>query len=171
MKAELERLVTIDPDKCTGCRACQMACSIKHFGFCSPAHALIKVHEFVDQQVFIPVICQACETATCEKVCPTNARRRLPNGAMGTDPDRCIGCRGCVYACPFNSLAVDPETGQAKSCDLCQDEADGPWCVRACALQKALRFVDLNRAATLRRQESSRALRRLASPRDPGLKR
>lgn len=170
MPVELARVVTIDPDKCTGCRSCQMACSIKHFGFCSPRHALIKVHEFGDLNIFIPVICQACETATCEKVCPTNARYRLPNGAMATDGDKCIGCRGCVYACPFGALVVEPDTGQAKSCDLCQGDPAGPWCVRACTLQKALRFVDLNKAATIRRQERSRLLRTEMSPRDPGTK-
>jgi len=91
----------------------------------------------------------ACEDATCIKVCPMNARVRLASGAVVTDEDKCIGCRACVYACPFGAPVVNPENGKTMSCDLCMDDEMGPWCVKACTMQQALRFVpakDVSRA-------------------------
>lgn len=81
------------------------------------------------------------------KVCPTNARIRLESGAVVTNEDQCIGCRACTYACPFGAAVVNPENSKSMSCDLCMDDELGPWCVKACSMQKALQFVDSQDAA------------------------
>jgi len=142
-----EKVIVIDPDKCTGCHSCEMACSIKHFGKCSPNLSRIKVHDFGDVSTNVPVMCQACEDAPCIKVCPMNARIRIESGAVVTDENKCIGCRACIYACPFGAPVINPETGKTMSCDLCMDDEMGPWCVKACSMQQALKFVDSTDAA------------------------
>jgi Fe-S-cluster-containing dehydrogenase component len=145
--AQQKKVIVIDPNKCTGCHGCEMACSIKHFSQCSSFLSRIKIHEFRDVNTFIPITCMACEDAVCMKVCPENARVRMESGAVVTDEDRCIGCRACTYSCPFGASVVYPETGKTMSCDLCKDDEFGPWCVKACTMQQALVFVPIGDAA------------------------
>lgn len=148
-----KKVIVIDPDKCTGCHSCEMACSMKHFGVCGTAYSRIRVHEFRDINTFIPMMCQGCEDAPCMKVCPMNARIRIENGAVVTDEEKCIGCRACMYACPFGAPVVNPETGKIMTCNLCADDELGPWCVRACTMQQALMLVDEKDAARAKGRE------------------
>ncbi len=147
MALKEERIIVIDPDKCTGCHSCEMACSMKHFHLNNPLYSRIRIHEFRDVNTFIPVMCQACEDAPCMKVCPMNARIRLESGAVVTDENLCIGCKACISACPFGAPVINPDTGKTISCDLCMGDELGPWCVFACTMQEALRFVDAKDAA------------------------
>ena len=147
VSAKKKKVITIDPEKCTGCHSCEMACSMKHFGKCAPNYSRIRIHEFRDVNTFIPIMCQACEDAPCIKVCPTNSRIRLENGSVVTNEDTCIGCNACTYACPFGASFVNPDTGKTMSCDGCGDDEEGPWCVRACTMQGALQFVDAENAS------------------------
>jgi len=141
------KVIVIDPDKCTGCHSCEMACSIKHFAKCSPLLSRIQIQEFRDVNTFIPITCVACEDAPCIKVCPMGARIRLESGAVVTNEDVCLGCRACIYTCPFGAPVIDPENGKAMSCDLCNDDLLGPWCVKACTMQGALQFVDIEKCS------------------------
>ncbi|MBU0765760.1 MAG: 4Fe-4S dicluster domain-containing protein [Bacteroidetes bacterium] len=153
------KLIVIDPDKCTGCHSCEMACSVLHFNVCGSNYSRIRVQEFREVNTFIPVMCQACEDALCAKVCPVNARKRMPNGAMVTDEDACIGCKACVHSCPFGGVHVNPETHKTMSCDLCNDNELGPWCVKACSMQQALKFVNEEDAARARGREWAKNLK------------
>jgi Fe-S-cluster-containing hydrogenase component 2 len=54
---------------------------------------------------------------------------------------------------------IHPETGKTMSCDLCMDDTDDPWCVRACAMQQALQFVDAGDAARSRGREWAKKLK------------
>ena len=145
--------ITIDADKCTGCHGCEMACSIKHYLVCGTHYSRIRIQEFREVNTFIPIKCQACEDAPCMDVCPMTARVRQENGAVVTDPLKCIGCHVCIQACPFGAVVVDPTDGKTMSCDLCDDDPMGPWCVKACTMHKALRFVDAKDAARGRARE------------------
>ncbi len=147
------KVIVIDADKCTGCHGCEMACSIQHFQVCHPSYSSIRIQEFREVNTFIPVRCQACEEAACVEVCPMTARVRRDNGAVVTDADKCIGCHVCIHACPFGAVVVEPSSGKTMSCDLCNDDARGPWCVKACTMQKALRFVDAKDAAKNKARE------------------
>jgi len=135
-----KKVIVIDPDKCVGCHSCEMACSLKNFQKCSPLLSRIRIQEFRDVNTFIPIVCQACEDATCIKVCPMGARIRLESGAVVTNESACIGCRACIYACPFAAPVINLETGKTMTCDLCGNEAE-PWCVKSCTMQGALKFV------------------------------
>jgi len=145
--------ITIDADKCTGCHGCEMACSIKHFLVCGTHYSRIRIQEFREVNTFVPIKCQACEDAACMEVCPMTARVRQENGAVVTDPLKCIGCHVCIQACPFGAVVVNPTDSKTMSCDLCDDDPMGPWCVKACTMQKALRFVDAKDAARGRARE------------------
>jgi anaerobic carbon-monoxide dehydrogenase iron sulfur subunit len=158
MALKEEKVIVIDADKCTGCHSCEMACSIKHFGKNHSYLSRIRIQEFRDVNTFVPVVCQACEDAPCIKVCPMNARVRLDSGAVVTQDDKCIGCRACTYTCPFGASVANPENGKTMSCDLCMGDDLGPWCVKACTMQKALRFVRAQDAARAKGRDMARLI-------------
>ncbi len=137
MENRREQLL-IDPQRCTGCKRCMLACSMKHHNQLNPALSRVKVMRFEDQALNVPVLCMACDDAPCIKVCPMNARVRLANGTVATDTAVCIGCRACVYICPVGSPSVNPFSGQTMTCDMCMDDESTPWCVTACNHEGAL---------------------------------
>jgi len=114
-----------------------IACAMKHHNRIDPDLSCVEVIRFVPQDLAVPVICMACETAPCIKVCPMNARIRQANGTVITDTEVCIGCRACVYICPVGSPRIHPVTGQTMTCNMCADEPE-PWCVAACRQERAL---------------------------------
>jgi carbon-monoxide dehydrogenase iron sulfur subunit len=121
MPPDKNPFILIDPEKCSGCRLCEIACAMIHTGRCSPEHSRIRILSFNGARSHVPLLCQACEQAPCIKCCPMNARGRTAEGAVVTDPDRCIGCRACLYICPFATPVVNPDTGKTMTCDLCAD--------------------------------------------------
>ncbi len=159
-----KKVIVIDPDKCTGCHSCEMACSIKHFDVCGSGYSRIRIHEFRDVNTFIPIMCQACEDAICIKVCPVNARVRQENGAVVTDEERCIGCKACINSCPFGAVMINPVTEKTMSCDLCMEDELGPWCVKACTMQKALQFVNVQDSVKARGRNWTKLIKDEFSP-------
>ena len=153
MAGKSETSSLVDAEKCTGCRLCEMACSMVHHGILSPDRARIRVLGFKGGKGNVPLVCQACEDAPCIKTCPMNARRRLDNRAVITDEERCIGCRACAYICPIGAPAVNPDSGKTMTCDLCADEDNQPWCVKACRDCGALTAVDPGKAAARKSRE------------------
>jgi Fe-S-cluster-containing dehydrogenase component len=157
METRREQLL-IDPKKCTGCSQCMMACAMQHYGRIDPQLSRVKVLRIKDVDLNVPVICMACDKAPCIKVCPMNARVRQANGTVVTDTDVCIGCKACVYICPVGSPAANPYTGQTMTCDMCAEDASGPWCVIACKREGALKVCDadmLTREVVRARAEKS----------------
>lgn len=108
--------MAIDLDRCTGCEACVVACraenNIATAGEKEAARGRathwIRVErywegEFPDVRVkFVPVLCQQCDEAPCEPVCPTYASYHSSEGLNGQAYNRCIGTRYCANACPYN---------------------------------------------------------------------
>jgi len=120
----------IHPDKCTGCKQCELACSYVQIGAFQPSRSVIKVHIFDEQASFAPYACFQCDEAWCMQACPVNAIDIDENtGAKIVIDEVCVGCKLCVIACPFGTIFFDKTDDIAAKCDLC---AGDPACAHAC---------------------------------------
>ena len=153
--------LVIDLDICVGCQACVTSCKEWNTGGYSaplsdhdpygadPSGAwLNRVHSYEvsepgwERTVHFPRSCLHCEEPACVTVCPTGASyKREADGIVLVNPDTCIGCKLCSWACPYGAREYDYDHGVMKKCTLCVDriyndtlpEEDRiPACVRAC---------------------------------------
>lgn len=145
----MKEIIAIDPDLCTGCKSCEMVCSLSHDHMCGSLLSRITISQWGEIAAYVPIVCQHCQDPVCETACPTKARKRVPEtGAMITDERVCVGCKSCIYACPFGAPSVNPLTGKAMTCDLCSGK---PQCIMVCA-PGALRFTKSERASLERKR-------------------
>lgn len=154
--------LVIDLDTCVGCHACVTACKgwndrgqTGPLGDADPYGAdpsgafLNRVHSYQvtppdgpAQIVNMPRSCLHCEDAPCVTVCPTGASyKRAGDGIVLVNPDTCIGCGLCAWACPYGARELDPVAGVMRKCTLCVDRISNetldpadrePACVRTC---------------------------------------
>ena len=134
----MENILKVNFEKCTGCRLCELVCSVTHDGISNPARSRIKVVKWEDVGVYVPMICQQCENAPCATVCPVGAIKRDADlDYLAVDYDVCIGCRSCVSACPFGAMSYNKTDKRVFKCDLCGGR---PQCVAFCE-EKAVDLV------------------------------
>jgi carbon-monoxide dehydrogenase iron sulfur subunit len=127
----MNKVLVVDHAKCTGCRSCEMACSVSHAQVVNPGKSAVRVVKCEGEGLSVPIVCQQCEEPACAAICPVQAVSRDPDaGAMIVDSDLCVGCRMCVVACPFGAIVLDGDRRLAIKCDLCGGAE--PWCVRFC---------------------------------------
>ncbi|MBL7119688.1 MAG: 4Fe-4S dicluster domain-containing protein [Dehalococcoidia bacterium] len=154
----MNKMLIIDHSKCTGCRLCEVVCSIKKNGASNPARARITVIKWESICVETPMLCQQCETAPCIAVCPVGALARDEELArVAINYDLCIGCKFCVAACPFGAMGIDTVARQVIKCDLCDGD---PTCVKFCET-KALQYVDATTVNTVKMREAAEKLSEL----------
>jgi Fe-S-cluster-containing dehydrogenase component len=123
------KIITVDPDKCTGCRLCELACSLKNTGEFNPARARIQVIGF-DEVFCLPVTCFHCEQPYCAELCPISAiTKEEALGIIRVSKEKCVGCKICTLACPFGNIVFSTEEKVAVKCELCDGE---PECVLFC---------------------------------------
>ena len=124
------QLLWVDPKKCNGCMECEVACALVKTGEKDLARSRIRVIDWNQKGLFLPVSCQHCETAPCLAVCPKEAIHRDPaDQRVMVDYDRCVSCRMCMAVCPFGAIGFDEQTRMIVKCDLCGGD---PACVPRC---------------------------------------
>src|SRR5258708_12455815 len=91
-----------------------------------------------------------CDNAPCIEICHTSAIFRRSNGIVDFDNEICIGCKGCMQACPYDALYIDPNNNTAAKCNFCAHRVEAnqePACVIVCPTQ-AIIAADLDDKTT-----------------------
>ncbi len=157
-----KKVITHDPNQCTGCMYCMIACSTFKEGATSlsrarlqiirhEGHALTRINE-EDELVFTFTGCRQCEDATCAIVCPTHALTKDEStGAVLHVREKCIGCLTCLSSCPFGSISFHSGRQEVFKCDLCEGD---PMCVKFCPVE-ALKFLPAEEVPLARRAETA----------------
>jgi formate dehydrogenase iron-sulfur subunit len=168
--------VLVDTTRCIGCRACQVSCKSEHdlpaeqttytgqaHGLTNPpalsakTFTLVQNHEVEDPQavggmrlIFTKRQCMHCESPACVSACPATALHKAAHGGVAYDASKCIGCRYCVWACPFGvpTAEWDSLAPRIRKCDLCTDRILGE------GRPKALNGAPLTRDARDRLERS-----------------
>lgn len=129
----------IDQRKCIGCHACTVACKAEHdvpIGVYRTWVKYVERGEFPDsRRYFLVNRCNHCDDAPCVKICPTKALYKREDGIVDFDSSRCIGCKSCLQACPYDALYIDPHSHTAAKCNYCAHRTElglEPACVVVC---------------------------------------
>jgi formate dehydrogenase iron-sulfur subunit len=139
----MSKAVLVDTTLCIGCRACQVACKSWHDlpGQTTTFSETWSNPRFMDSKNYTRVIfkemargddlhwhfikrqCFHCLDPACASVCPVGALVKLKEGPVVYDDERCIGCRYCMMACPFQVPKFQWESAVplVRKCDFCAD--------------------------------------------------
>ena len=127
------KVVTFHPEKCTGCKACEQACSKVHFKTeTGGEESAIRIHKS-KQGTYTMSVCD--QRGLCLDMCPVGALTRRKNGVVWLDVKACIGCQACVGFCPIGAMRKSSERIEPFKCISCGA------CVRACP-ENALELVE-----------------------------
>jgi len=126
------RGIIVHENVCTGCRYCEIVCSLTHEGLVDPRKSRIKVHSDIFGGKEKVTVCRQCDPAPCVKACDDRGRHAIvenkKSGILVVDERKCNGCAACVPACPFHAIFVN-EKNLAIKCDLCNGD---PQCLKFC---------------------------------------
>lgn len=96
--------MVIDLDRCIGCEYCQRACSATNdVAPDKPWNLVVKESNTAGSTFYFTRPCLHCQNAPCVEVCPVKATYHREDGLVMMDYDRCIGCRYCEVACPYDA--------------------------------------------------------------------
>jgi len=164
--------MVIDLKRCIGCNSCSLACRMEKGTPPGIYYHRVEKYEVgkypAARMQFQPIPCMHCREPACLTVCPTGATYKRPDGIVMIDHNKCIGCRYCILACPYNvrqSLRkiekyyspigetpyesvknLSADKGTAVKCDFCVSRLERgklPACVETCPSQ-ARYFGDLD---------------------------
>ena len=168
----MQKAFLVDGSICLGCNTCAMACKNQYHQ--DKGILWRKVREIgaenylMDNNNILPALtsyqkapkvsmpmerfyfslaCNHCENPACVAICPVGAHTKDPEtGICKHDQTICIGCGGCVKACPFGASKFNEKMGQAEKCSMCWErQADGKTtaCVQSCPVG-AIAIIDLH---------------------------
>ena len=139
-----------DMTTCSGCKTCQLAC--KDVNNLEVGMLFRKVHDFEGGKYPKPwsfplsISCNHCAEPKCAANCPTGAMYKRPeDGVVIHRKEKCIGCRMCLWSCPYGAPQYNEKTGKVGKCDGCAAltaQGENPACVDAC-LMRCLQFGDI----------------------------
>ena len=122
------KTLLVDPSRCTGCRTCEMACSLYHEGKCSLVLSRMRIIKYEALGKSYPSVCTQCSKPKCQSACSSGAIKPGKGTAtLMVDEALCTGCRSCLIAC--SQIGFHPQKEVAFKCDLCGGE---PQCARFC---------------------------------------
>lgn len=138
-----------DMTTCIGCKACQVACKDRNN---MDVGALFRrVYTFEGGKYPKPKIynlsmsCNHCANPKCVENCPTGAMYKREDGIVMSDRSKCIGCRLCIWSCPYAAPQFIEKEGKVGKCDLCAsliDKGEDPACVASCVM-RAIHYGDI----------------------------
>lgn len=169
--------IAINLDRCVGCHTCALSCKMQNnvpegmlwnrvlTEDCDVMDGALGTYPNVTR-TFLPVACQHCQNAACQRVCPTGATYKDDKGRVEIDYDKCIGCRMCLAACPYTGVrsfnweepayyadfalgdadAAKHEKHTVEKCIFCTQRVargEQPACVADC-IGRARHFGDLD---------------------------
>lgn len=158
----MNKFIIADPNRCIGCRTCELACAMTHGNgsetAISAASFSPRITVIKEGDITVPVMCKQCEDAPCAKTCPSGALVRA-NGYVEIHEERCIGCKSCVIACPFGAIDITMNEGKASiiKCDLCVDQPAGAACINVCPTD-ALSICDQKQLSDLKQKKLLRTV-------------
>jgi Fe-S-cluster-containing dehydrogenase component len=164
--------MVIDLKRCVGCNSCTLACRMESGTPAGILYHKVKKYEVGKYPMaklrFLPMPCMHCQDPACIKVCPTGATYQREDGLVIIDENKCMGCRYCIIACPYDSRRFLAEInnyyggdsptpyekvkhknftlGTVVKCNFCAQRLDVgkvPACVEICPSQ-ARYFGDLD---------------------------
>ncbi|MBW2065660.1 MAG: 4Fe-4S dicluster domain-containing protein [Deltaproteobacteria bacterium] len=121
-------MLSIDPEKCSGCCRCEVNCSFFHSGRVGRNGARIRVVKIEETGIDFPVVCRQCQERYCTK-CPESAISIGDYGQVVVSTALCTGCGTCEHLCPIGAIQL--YEGIPLVCDLCGGD---PRCVKACTM-------------------------------------
>jgi Fe-S-cluster-containing hydrogenase component 2 len=126
---KMSKQLMLSPEKCTGCRSCELICSFNRDKRFNPLNSAVSVVINDEKALAVPIMCLQCEEAYCANECPTEALFRDETGTVKCDMEKCTSCGLCVDACPLGCISINPKTEKIVKCDLCGGD---PCCVKYC---------------------------------------
>jgi len=122
--------IAVNEEKCTGCRICELVCSVENEGVYNPELSrIIKLADGLPEN-FSTIVCQQCKDAPCIESCPVNAiYLDHEKEIVKINLDKCTGCKICVQICPYNAIKMNEKTNKVFKCEFCGGE---PVCVKKC---------------------------------------
>jgi carbon-monoxide dehydrogenase iron sulfur subunit len=127
-----EQLVLyFDPELCTGCTYCMLACSFEHFKILDYNLSNLWINPDPDKPFYyIAAHCSHCEDPICMAACPADAiTKDEETGIVNINQNACIGCRSCNVMCPISIPWRNDERKVSFKCDFCDGD---PKCVKFC---------------------------------------
>jgi len=164
--------MTVDEKLCVTCNACVIACKSEN----GVPEGAARCWTSQEERGVFPLLsvetrserCNHCENAPCVSACPTRASYYAEGGIVIVDPDKCVGCKACTIACPYEVRYMHPD-GYIDKCTFCIHRVrvgKDPACVTICPTG-ALTFGDLDDPSSpVHRQLQSRSYKVLKEEED-----